>query len=65
MTFSLVVKNKNDKEYREIFRCENFDDSFLMEEIQRCRRNKISYHVEQTKKPVRCRFITFLLGVFK
>lgn len=65
MTFSLVVKNKDGKEFREIFRCENFDDPFLTEEIQRCRRNQISYHVEQTKKSVHCRFIKFLLGVFK
>lgn len=47
MTFSLVVKNKDDKEYHEIFSCEDFDDAFLTAEIQRCRSNRIQYHVEQ------------------
>ena len=65
MTFSLVVKNKDDKEYQEIFRCENFDDPFLTEEILRCRRNRIVHHVEQVKKPVRHGYLSRLLELFK
>lgn len=65
MTFSLVVKNKNDKEFHEIYRCEDFDDVFLTEEIYRCRRNRIVHHVEQVKELVQHGYLTRLLELFK
>lgn len=65
MTFSLVVKNKNDEEYHEIFSCEDFDDEFLTAEIQRCRSNRIQYHVEQVKEPVRHGYFSRFLELFK
>jgi len=65
MTFSLVVKNKDDGEYYEIFSCEDFDDAFLTAEIQRCRSNRNQYHVEQVKKPVRHGYLSRLLELFK
>ena len=63
--FSLVVKNKDGKEYKEIFRCENFDDPLLSKEIQRCRRNRIVYHVEHVKRPVQHGYLSRILELFK
>lgn len=47
MVYTLFVSYNKGLSYQAIISSSDFDDPLLSKEIQRCRHNRIVYHVEQ------------------
>lgn len=65
MVYTLFVSYNKGLSYQAIISSSDFDDPLLSKEIQRCRRNRIVYHVEHVKRPVQHGYLSRILELFK